>query len=483
MFSGDERSLDVLAVALGQDSPGGMWYVSTLELQLACFEVCVACRAVPTVHVVVDKNMPLSLWGDDGSTNNSPNAPARRRLPSLRAASVTWRMPAGMLVPVLTHSALLRQAEWMQLVGFNCARLFSDATPLPRWDDWTQPGTQPARSPRRRFEEIITFFDREDRVKANVMNPCRVSWPPSIRQLSLGCTLHERVDWTALPSSLERLALGGCFFESIETATWPASLNRLTLGGWFDKSIVGVAWPASLLRLTLGDGFNQPITEVAWPPSLLHLTFGVRFDQPIADVRWPSSLLRLTFGDNFDQPISNVAWPASLLELTFGYRFDQPIKEVVWPASLNWLVFGGRFDQEIVGVAWPASLQHLVLGNGFDQSITGVAWPASLTRLELGNCFDRPITQVKWPVALHTLGFGEEFDQPIEGVVWPTSLRSLAFSDKFVQETEVVFLLPASVESLICVGDGFDEQRDGTDWPLDGMDNFDEPPMSLREDL
>ena len=66
--------------------------------------------------------MPLSLWGDHDSLDNPLGHPKRRQLPAPRAFSVDWKMPGGMLVPILSEAALLSEAMWMQLTGVDCGQ-------------------------------------------------------------------------------------------------------------------------------------------------------------------------------------------------------------------------------------------------------------------------------------------------------------------------------------------------------------------------
>lgn len=410
VFPGSARCLNAFTIALGQASER-KWYTSTLELQLASFEVCVACRGVRTLLVTVDEYIPLSLWDDHDSFCDPLKRPEKRRLPARRAAAVAWKMPAGMLVPVLSEAALLRGATRMQLTGVDYGQLDFEVAALSRWDDLIfQPVTRLVHSPRSYFEAMLTFLDEDETPINTIQTKSRLSWPSTLRQLSLGCLTNELVNWVALPRFLERLALGGRFDQPIESVAWPVSLMYLTLGGLFNQCIADVIWLSSLLLLTFGDNFDQPITDVAWPDSLLQLTFGDSFDQPIADVAWPTSLLQLSFGDTFDQPIADVVWPASLLMLAFVESFDQPIADVTWPNSLT-LIFFGR---------------------SFDQPIDEVVWPASLSRLEFGEQFNHPITEVSWPTALQSLAFGHDFDQTIEGVKWPASLRRLTFSENLL---------------------------------------------------
>ena len=214
------------------------------------------------MRVTVDRGMPLSLWGDDYSSKSVLNPPPRRRLPSVRANGVAWKFPAGMLVPLLWESALLREVEWMQLTGYACEYSDKKATTLSRTRDFSQPVKRVVLSPARKFEEMVKELNTGcSKADTKHISGC-LSWPSALRQLSLGCVRNERVDWVALPRTLERLALGAFFNEPIELVSWPASLTYLTLGGYFNQSITDVVWPTLLMRLTFGTRFNRPIAEV-----------------------------------------------------------------------------------------------------------------------------------------------------------------------------------------------------------------------------
>ena len=78
--------LDALTVALDQASEG-LWYVSTVELQLASLDICAVCRVARILCVTVCEGMALSLWGADDPLSFSVDAAETRRLAALRAAS------------------------------------------------------------------------------------------------------------------------------------------------------------------------------------------------------------------------------------------------------------------------------------------------------------------------------------------------------------------------------------------------------------
>lgn len=429
-------------IALGQGE-GGKWYAGTQQLQLASFELCFACRRFRTLRVTVESAMPLSLWDDGESPGEPLKAHKTRQLPPLRAAAVSWMLPAGMFVPLLSQAALLKEAEWVQLTGVDCGGLETNPSALAFWGVVSRTVEQRTLSPRMFFQFVQCMLDEVHdtfacvpkftdgaRRAIDVMESmASVSWPSSLRQLSIGYVRNQRVDFASLPRSLERLVLGGEINQPIESVAWPVALKHLTLGGDFNQSIANIVWPASLKQLTFGESFNQPIsgTDFVWPKSLLQLALGDSFNQPIVGVVWPASLLQLTLGGEFDQSIAGVVWPSSLMQLTLGNGFDQPIDDVVWPVLLVQLTFGDKFNRSISDVKWPTFLLRLAFGAKFDQPMTDVALPPPLVRLSFGRCFNQPINEVTWPDHLRSLEFGEAFDQAIEETIWPSSLRSIDF--------------------------------------------------------
>lgn len=371
IYPGCDRWIDALTVALGQASDG-TWYASTLQLQLASFEVCVACRRVRTLRVIVDERMPLSLWGNEESLDDSPNAQERRRQPLLRAAGVVWKIPSGFMVPLLSEGTLLSEVGWMQRDD-----TVSDATHLPFCKYIEQPPERLLPSSRNYFKEVATVCSRESRPVKDVQILGISSWPPALRQLSVLCKTRwfDFDDWVSLPSTLEHLHLSGRFNHPLD---------------YVFRGTEPTSWPVSLKHLALGGCFNQPIDCFTWPPSLTHLAFGDWFNQQITNVEWPASLLRLAFGSEFAKSIVGVVWPPSLLQLTFDGDVRQSIAGVVWPASLRHLALVDIRKKSIASVVWPPSLVRLRLGFRFNEPITEVVWPASLTRLVLGVSFISP---------------------------------------------------------------------------------------------
>lgn len=131
--------------------------MSTLELQLASFQVCVVCRGVRTLRVTVDKGMPSSLWGDHDTVVDPYGAQDRRRLPPLRAAGAVWIIPIDVFVPVVSEAPLLRHAETMQLADTNCTCLDSRIDALTGRERLRQLVAEIDHSPKGYFQNDRTF--------------------------------------------------------------------------------------------------------------------------------------------------------------------------------------------------------------------------------------------------------------------------------------------------------------------------------------
>lgn len=127
-----------------------------MELQLASFKVCVACRGVRTLRVTVDRRMPLSSWNDEERMGDCLEGPEGRRLPYLRAAGVARKIPAGMFGPLLSEAALLRGVSWIQLTGVKCKRLDPEGCVMSPWDIPTrQWASQLGHSPKSCFKKMF----------------------------------------------------------------------------------------------------------------------------------------------------------------------------------------------------------------------------------------------------------------------------------------------------------------------------------------
>lgn len=210
-----------LTIAIGQASKG-RWYVGTLELQLASFDICIACRDVPTLRVIVGEHTPLSLWGGVDSIGESCQTPVMRQVPNLRAASLVWKMPLDVLVRVLSESVLLRGVRWMRLRGMS-ERHSSEPT-VCRGDDWLPLGSQLGHSARSYFEAMRSLDGGKDHAVNATQTSPGVSQPATVEKLLLACTLTGTADCVVFPTSLESLILDCSFNQVTETVAWPLSL-------------------------------------------------------------------------------------------------------------------------------------------------------------------------------------------------------------------------------------------------------------------
>lgn len=342
--SGGSRCLDAVLVVLHQaheaeegDGQIRRRYLSTLELQLVSLEFCMACRSIPTLHVRIVPGAPPTLWTPRGNearetpqrhsmrgrkSSRCLNVPDKEatfspsRVPMVRAARLTWRLRAQVLVKSGTMERW-KGLEWMRLEGGgDSARLESVVWPP-------------------RLKRLV--------LDTSLETPAReITWPAHLEQLSFGCCFDKPIAGVVWPASLQQLSFGYAFNQSIAEVKWPASLKELSFGQYFNQPIAGVEWPVSLQRLSLGNAFNQPITEILWPASLRQESLGYVFNQSIAGVAWPASVQRLAFGACFNQPIAGVVWPPSLTELLFWNNFSQPVAETVWPPSLKYFSVGSR---------------------------------------------------------------------------------------------------------------------------------------------
>lgn len=107
LVAGDSRCIDAFMVALNETCGGKKWYISTVQLQLASVEFCVACRSVSTLHLFVDEGTPRHLWADNCSDQSgargssiggsSEGRSVLVRVPPFRPREVTWNLPPSML--------------------------------------------------------------------------------------------------------------------------------------------------------------------------------------------------------------------------------------------------------------------------------------------------------------------------------------------------------------------------------------------------
>lgn len=308
MFFFAEYSLSLHALmTIVNTCDGEGWFMSIMQLQLASLQLCVVCRSVPALHLIVDENTPRYLWA--GNTYGPEpyhlggSALCWTRVPAVRACKVTWKLPVWILEqPRSGLAAVTHLTFWHGLEDCHNERL--DA----------------------------------------------VVWPPRLETVELGFRFNQPIDWVRWPACLRDITFGGDFNQPI-TASLPASLRCVHFNGNFDQSLDWVRWPAFLDELTLGHAFNHPIAEVEWPASLRQLSFGDEFDQPIDNVLWPPNLEELTFGFSFSQPIDCVLWPGSLEKLAFGRCFQAPLNGIQWPASLRQLTIARKKHDPVP--AWP----------------------------------------------------------------------------------------------------------------------------------
>ncbi|CAM9220895.1 unnamed protein product [Ectocarpus sp. 13 AM-2016] len=522
---GSARCLEAITIVLNQSSPkGGIreppFISSTLQLQLACLELCRVCRSLPCLHITVRENLPSRWWiaptfsDDAGDHDNGVLLPSLRRcyprggmrgkdgatpnrVPPLLPFSVTCGYPS---LP-LSYSRGTADL-W---TGVERLRLTFPVSEINSWKD------SPLVVLPRRLKHLLLIsscnaFDLKGiwnyRLPVAVLaSPpplllklfidgsfevpvADVPWPPSLIQISFGYWFQQRlggggagsavdgdggggvIKW---PVHLQQLSFLHRFEEPMAEVNWPSSLERLAFfGPGFNEPLAGMvsSWP-SLRKLVLGNNFNQPIAQVSWLSSLQELSLGAGFHHTIEEVIWPSSLRTLDLGQSFNHPIAQATWPASLEELAFGGcegRFNHPITHVAWPASIRKLTFGAYFDKPIAQASWPSSLRELAFGTDFNQAIEQVSWPPSLQKLTFGKFFNYPIARVSWPDALRELAFGEMFDQRIVLVKWPASLQSLKFGERFNQHIPEASWPDALQE--IEFGGKFAQPLIDTDWPM-----------------
>lgn len=153
--------LDALAIALDQAHQGGSkrWYASTLDLQLASLELCVARRAVSMLHVHIKGDAPRSLWYPSTLTANpTPNKskyPKPRQIPLVEAVSITCSVRSVLLDKVQVKSWMVRVEE-------------------------------------------LKFCDKFNQPIAGIV------WPPSLQQF-FGCDFNQPISGVLWPASLQHL--------------------------------------------------------------------------------------------------------------------------------------------------------------------------------------------------------------------------------------------------------------------------------------
>ncbi|CAM9739511.1 unnamed protein product, partial [Ectocarpus fasciculatus] len=226
---GPSLGLDALIVAVSNTCDGKGWFTSTLDLQLVSLQLCVACRSVPSLKLMVRSGTPWRLWLGGVKTPGAKKT-NMSRLPTLRAREVCWNLPVEYISGALENVKCLT------------------------------------------FDDCLTESVDD------------VAWPVSLEQLTMGTHFNKRVDGVWFPASLQRLTFGSYFNQRIDEACWPVSLQRLVFGYDFNQAIDHVRWPESLQRLVFGHDFNQAIDQTCWPASLQQLVFGDDFNQALERV-------------------------------------------------------------------------------------------------------------------------------------------------------------------------------------------------------
>lgn len=228
----------------------------TKELQRRSYAYCVACRDVRTLWIIVNKQMPLSLWGEDESCDGSDEDTNMRRLPAIQAGGVTWNMPTDMLVSVLLISYLLSGVQSMKCDFFS---------PTDRYrSDRGHSGTGTVVPP--------------TPLKSDIPSPRRLfkAMRHGVKHLISSWNRHHvgTISFRHQARVIDRL---------LDAVVLPASLLELRLGPCFDRSIYSIVWPVPLVKLWFGDSFNQPVhdKDVVGPSSSQDLSFGFKVDQSL----------------------------------------------------------------------------------------------------------------------------------------------------------------------------------------------------------
>ncbi|CAM9331965.1 unnamed protein product, partial [Scytosiphon promiscuus] len=451
--------LDAFRIVLNDhDASEKRWFVSTVNLQMASVQFCVACRLARVYHVRIAAFSPWIVerdhkWeerhggGGDGASEvprlrdaaSGSNVLSHHRDHSLRIPRLCLRRMTWELSTFTSDRQLAASMQRLAMVGDEFGADVREAMFPPLTQRLTFG---------RDFNRAIRSLSRGGCNDQTLSTALRGIAPPpasSLLELSFGSYFNEELDESVLlPSSIRRLTFGSGFNRPIDRIKWPPAIRDLVFGWRFNQDVQGVSFPSSLETLEFGFSFNQPVRGVCWPASLRQLSFGDMFSQDIGGDGtagdWPEPLERLTFGDSFNPSnTAPIALPKRLVSLALGNGFNQPVDTISWPDSLRELQMGDSFNQPINRVRWPASLKRLTFGAGgsFNQDIDTVRWPQSLEVLEFGWKFNRSITRVEWPPSLRELSFGWDFDQAVVvegvGVRWPASLQRLTFGQNFNQ--------------------------------------------------
>ncbi|CAM9160525.1 unnamed protein product [Ectocarpus sp. 8 AP-2014] len=84
--------LEAFAVVLNNTCDGKPWFASTQELQLVSLQLCEACRALNTVHLEADPQIPRTLLAAADAPVAYPTGLCSIRVPRLGVVSVAWNM-------------------------------------------------------------------------------------------------------------------------------------------------------------------------------------------------------------------------------------------------------------------------------------------------------------------------------------------------------------------------------------------------------
>ncbi len=193
------------------------WFASTKELQLVSVLFCAACRVIPTLHLRVDCTTPDRLLA---SSEEVAAAGAAATL-----ASVEEGAPAAAAVAAAAPAAGGRAAAIPPLRRVPRLRARSVTWELPTAEKLSKPLYALATA------EVLKF---ETCFNGSLQG---VSWPPRVRDLSFGRRFNQPINGVVFPDSLETLVFGQCFNKAVAEVSWPASLREISFGYYFNRSV------------------------------------------------------------------------------------------------------------------------------------------------------------------------------------------------------------------------------------------------------
>ncbi|CAN0408238.1 unnamed protein product [Pylaiella littoralis] len=86
-----DRCQQALSMAIKQAEEDGVWFASTLQLQMVSLSMCVDCRDVLAYHVTItDETQPGSFGLPRGPMRRSSGRPTSGRIPPLKAIHLIW---------------------------------------------------------------------------------------------------------------------------------------------------------------------------------------------------------------------------------------------------------------------------------------------------------------------------------------------------------------------------------------------------------